>query len=148
MPKPPSEFNKFVNRVVVRVNVYHYRRSGGRFLGRFGKLDLLLLTTQGRRTGRSYTNPVGYLYDAGSFAVCAAYGGEAVHPSWFKNLCATSSVTVEIGRQRIPATAKVLPPGPDRDRIWQRFVDVRPIYARFQNRTERLLPIVLLTPTD
>lgn len=146
--KPPSKANKLINRVIVRMNVYVYRKSGGKLLGRMGKLDFLLLTTQGRKSGRPRTNPVAYLYDAGRFVICAAYGGEPVNPAWFMNLRAVPRVMVEIGRERIDATAMVVDPGAERDRLWQRLVDALPVYARYQNRTSRLLPIVVITPVD
>jgi deazaflavin-dependent oxidoreductase (nitroreductase family) len=144
--KPPSRFKIAINKGVVRLNVYVYRKSGGKILGRFGRLDALLITTLGRKTGKTRTNPVGYIYDGGRFAVCGAYGGEAVHPAWFLNLRAVPRATVEIGREKIEVTAEVLLPGAERDRIWQRMVDVFPSFAKFQSKTSRLIPVVLLTP--
>lgn len=146
--KPPSKANKIINKVIVGVNVYVYRKSAGRLLGRMGELDFLLLTTQGRKSGRLRTNPVAYLYDAGRFVICAAYGGQPVNPAWFVNLRAVPRVTIEIGRERIDATAVVVDPGPERDRLWQRFAEALPVYARYQSRTSRSLPIVVITPIE
>jgi deazaflavin-dependent oxidoreductase (nitroreductase family) len=144
--KPPSAASKLINKGIVRLNVYVYRKSGGKILGRFGGLDALLITTLGRKTGKTRTNPVGYIYDGGRFVVCGAYGGEAVHPAWFLNLRSIPQATVEVGRDKIDVTAEVVPAGAERDRIWQRMVDAFPNYDRFQNRTDRLLPVVVLTP--
>lgn len=144
--KPPSRFKIAINKGVVRLNVYVYRKSGGKILGRFGRLDALLITTLGRKTGKTRTNPVGYIYDGGRFAVCGAYGGEAVHPAWFLNLRAVPKATVEVGREKIDVTAEVLSDGPERDRIWGRMVDVFPSFGKFQNKTDRLIPVVILTP--
>jgi len=146
--KPPSKFSKVINKAIVRTNVHFYRRSSGRILGKFGDLDAMLITTVGRKTGKTRTNPVGYLWDNGRFVICAAYGGEAVHPGWYLNLLAVPQATVEIGREKIEVTAEALPPGPERDRLWKRLVDVFPAYSKFQNRTTRLLPVVVLTPMD
>lgn len=146
--RPPSKANKTINKVIVAINVFIYRKSGGKLLGRMGNLDFLLLTTCGRKTGRGRTCPVAYLYDVGRFVICAAYGGSTVNPAWFHNLCAVPEVTVEIGRERIHAVAAVVPPGAERDSYWQRLVAALPMYATYQKRTDRLLPIVLITPTD
>jgi deazaflavin-dependent oxidoreductase (nitroreductase family) len=146
--KPPSKANKTINKAIVAVNVFIYRKSGGKLLGRMGKLDFLLLTTQGRKTGRQRTTPVGYVYDDGRFVICAAYGGQPVDPAWFLNLRAIPQVIVEIGPERIDALATVVPPGAERDRLWGRLVDTLPIYTRHQSRTNRLLPIVAITPAD
>jgi deazaflavin-dependent oxidoreductase (nitroreductase family) len=144
--KPPARFKIIINKGIVRLNVYVYRKSGGKILGRFGHLDALLITTLGRKTGKTRTNPVGYIYDSGRFVVCGAYGGEAIHPAWFLNLRAIPQATVEIGREKIDVLAEVLPAGEERDRIWKRMVEVFPGYAKFQNMTDRVLPVVLLTP--
>src|SRR3984893_8477717 len=79
--KPPSAASKLINKGIVRLNVYVYRKSGGKILGRFGGLDALLITTLGRKTGKTRTNPVGYIHDRGRFVVCGAYGRHAVHPA-------------------------------------------------------------------
>jgi deazaflavin-dependent oxidoreductase (nitroreductase family) len=158
-PKPKQQFLRtksgrpakaliLINKGIVRANVHLYRRSGGKILGRFGKLDALLITTVGRKSGKVRTNPVGYLWDRGRFVICAAYGGESVNPAWYLNLRATSKATVEIGREKIEVTAEVLAPGAERDRLWRRLSDVFPSYTTFQNKTERILPVVVLTPTD
>jgi deazaflavin-dependent oxidoreductase (nitroreductase family) len=146
--KPPSRANIAANKVIVRGNVWIYRKTRGRVLGKFGRMDALLLTTRGRKTGKRRTNPVTYLYDRGRFVVCGAYGGEIVHPAWYGNLRAVPKVTAEIGLETVPCTAHVEPPGPERDRLWQALCDASPAYRLYQNRTDRLLPVVVLTPDD
>jgi deazaflavin-dependent oxidoreductase (nitroreductase family) len=146
--KPPSELNKRINRAFVRANVYLYRRSRGRITGRFMGMDVLLITTIGRKTGISRTNAVTYLWDSGRFVVCAAYGGEIVHPAWYLNLMAVPRATVDIGMEQLEVTAEVLPDGPERDRLWGRLAQATPMYGRYQTMTSRLFPIVLLTPVD
>jgi F420H(2)-dependent quinone reductase len=142
----PAKPLMLINKGIVRANVFLYRQSGGRILGRFGDLDALLITTLGRKTGKTRTNPVGYLWDGGRFVICAAYGGETVHPAWYLNLRATPKATVEIGREKIEVTAEVLAPGVERDRLWQRLAEVFPSYVKFQGKTARILPVVVLTP--
>lgn len=144
---PPSRAKILVNKAVVRVNVFVYRKSGGRLLGEFGGLKALLLTTLGAKTGRSRTNPVTFIRDGGRIVICAVYGGEAVNPGWYWNLRATPRAFVQVGRDRFPVTAEILPDGPERDRIWAHLLTLFPLYTKFQSKTDRLIPIVVLTPS-
>lgn len=153
--RPPSKPTKAINKFFVRLNVYLYRKSQGRVLGRFGDLDALLITTLGRKTGKERTTPVGYLYDHGRFVVCAVPGHfdvpggpKAVHPAWYLNLLSNPQATIDIGREQLAVTAGVLPAGPGRDQMWQRFVDVYPFIGEFQKRASRLIPVLVLTPDD
>ena len=146
--KPPSRINRTVNRAFVRANVAVFRGSKGRVGGRFMGMDLLLLTTIGRKTGAERTNSLNYFWDRGRFVVCAAYGGEIVHPAWYLNLQAVPRATVELGPETLEVVAHTEPAGPERERLWQELVSRAGNYARFQTMTSRLLPIVVLTPVD
>jgi deazaflavin-dependent oxidoreductase (nitroreductase family) len=151
--RPPTKVSKSINRFFIRLNIYLYRKSHGRVLGHFGDLDAMLLTTLGRKSGKERTTPVGYQYDGGRFVVCAVPGHfgvpgspKAVHPMWFLNLRANPRATIDIGREQMDVTAEVLEPGPERDKMWQRFTDVYPFIGEFQKRANRLIPVVVFTP--
>ncbi len=153
--KPPSKANKVIGRFFIRLNIYLFRKSHGKVLGRFGDLDALLLTTIGRKSGKERTTPVGYQYDRGRFVVAAVPGHfdvpggpAAVHPLWFLNIRAHPKATIDIGRELIDVNAKVLSSGPERDEMWQGFIDVYPFIGEFQKRAKRPIPIVVLTPTS
>ncbi|EMF01281.1 nitroreductase family deazaflavin-dependent oxidoreductase [Streptomyces mobaraensis NBRC 13819 = DSM 40847] len=152
--KPPSKTAKRINRAFLNLNIHLYRRSQGRILGRFGRLDAMLITTTGRRTGLSRTNPVGYVYDRGRYYVCAAPGHfdvpggpRASQPAWYLNLRSDPRATADIGPERVAVTARILE-GEERDRMWDRFVAVFPFIAEFQKRVRHRLPVVELTPDD
>ncbi|WP_171166016.1 nitroreductase/quinone reductase family protein [Streptomyces sp. I05A-00742] len=152
--KPPSRTAKRINRAFMTLNIQLYRRSGGRILGRFGRLDAMLITTTGRRTGKERTNPVGYVYDRGRYIVCAAPGHfdvpggpTATQPAWYLNLTADPRATADIGPERLPVTARILE-GDERERMWRRFTDVLPFMNEFQKRVQHRLPVVELTPDD
>lgn len=63
-----------------------YRASGGRVGGRIAGMPVLLLTTVGRRTGRSRTVPLTYFEEDGAIVLVASYGGRPRNPAWFDNL--------------------------------------------------------------
>jgi deazaflavin-dependent oxidoreductase (nitroreductase family) len=153
--RPPSKAKQSINRFFILLNIFLYRQSRGRILGRFGDLDALLITTTGRKTGKERTTPLGYMYDGGRFVVCAVPGHfdvpgglKAAHPAWFLNLLANPQATIDIGREKIEVTAEVLFSGAERDKFWQRIIGAYPFISEFQKRANRLLPMVVLTPND
>ena len=146
--RPPSPLGRAVNRAFVRGNVALFRASSGRLGGRLAGMDVLLLSTLGRRTGAVRTSALMYVWDQGRFVVCAAYGGHIVHPAWYLNLLAVPRGTVELGVETLRVRADTLQAGPERDRLWQLMVDGAGNFARFQAMTTRLLPVVVLTPVD
>jgi deazaflavin-dependent oxidoreductase (nitroreductase family) len=152
--KPPSKTFKRINRSFLHLNIFLYRISHGKLMGRFGRLNAMLLTTTGRKTGRARTNPVGYICDHGRFVVCAAPGHfdvpggpQSTHPGWYWNLRANPRVRVDIGPEQFEATAQILA-GDERDRMWRRFTEVFPFIAMFQERASRPIPVIVLTPAD
>jgi deazaflavin-dependent oxidoreductase (nitroreductase family) len=152
--KPPSPVVKKINRSFLHLNIFLFQKSHGRILGRFGRLDGLLITTTGRKTGKARTVPLGYVYDKGSFVVCAAPGHfdvpggpQATHPAWYLNIRSNPDAMVDIGPEQMAVTAKVLS-GSDRERMWSYFTEVFPFIAEFQKRASHLIPVVVLTPND
>ena len=132
-------------RVVACLHRGLYRASGGRIAGRIGKLNVLLLTTTGRRSGRFRTVPLLYTPANGSYAVVASMGGAARHPDWCLNLRAHRLAMVEIGRDHIEVRAREVE-GEERERLWRAMVDGYPGYDRYREKTARRIPVVVLEP--
>ena len=132
-----------VTRAVVGVHRALYRLSGGRVAGRVAGMPVLLLTTQGRTTGRPRTVPLTWLPDGDAIVLVASYGGDDRHPGWYRNLCADPRVEVLQGRCRRKMTARTATPE-ERDRLWPTVVATHPGYARYQARTARHIPLVVL----
>jgi F420H(2)-dependent quinone reductase len=123
------------------------RLSRGRLTGRVGRAPVLLLTTTGRRSGRRRTIPLLYVADGDAYVVIASNGGAPSHPSWYHNLHGNpDDVTVEVRGTRTPVHADDVPPGPERDRLWQAATAIYKGYADYATRTDRAIPIVRLTP--
>ncbi|SEK86301.1 nitroreductase/quinone reductase family protein [Streptacidiphilus jiangxiensis] len=152
--KPPSPAIKKINRSFLHLNIFLYRASKGRILGRFGRLDAMLLTTKGAKSGLERVTPVGYIYDRGRYIVCAAPGHfdvpggpQAKHPAWYHNLRANPGAHAHIGPEQLAVTAEILK-GEERDRMWTRFTEVFPFIAEFQKRASHRIPVIALTPDD
>jgi len=122
-----------------------YRWSRGRIGGRLVGLPVLVLTTRGRRSGLPRSHILTYLREGGTPYLCASNGGLPTHPAWFLNLRAHPEVEIEIGPARRRASARVLT-GPERDRLFARFVAAYAGYGAYQRWTDRVIPIVALEP--
>ncbi|MFQ5479074.1 MAG: nitroreductase family deazaflavin-dependent oxidoreductase [Candidatus Binatia bacterium] len=148
--RPFTPFEEKVGNVVIKymslANTLIYRFSGGRLGGRFlGGAPVCLLTTVGRKTGLPRTVPLLYLEDGRDLVVVASKGGMARNPLWFDNLVADPEVEVEIGKVRRPMTAHQAS-GEEKARLWPLLVAMYSSYADYQARTERDIPVVVLTP--
>lgn len=122
-----------------------YRSTGGALGRRLVSNDVLLLTTKGRSTGRPHTVPLLYFRHGSSLVLVASYGGRDRHPEWYLNLDADPEVGVQIGPRYQPMRARTATSA-DRDALWSRVVAGYPGYARYQERTRREIPIVILDP--
>jgi deazaflavin-dependent oxidoreductase (nitroreductase family) len=124
-------------------SVWMYRRLGRTSGGRAG----LLLTTIGARSGRERIVALGKFGDGeGRWLVVASLAGAARHPAWFINLARNpDKVWVEIGRDRFKVRPELLR-GEERTDAWRRIVAEAPGYGRYEQMTDREIPIVRLTP--
>ena len=131
-------------KVLGTLHRWLYRASGGKLGKTFFGSPVLLLTTIGRKTGRSRTWPLTYLHDKrGHFVVSAAYGGQPKHPAWYLNLRANPRVAVQDGEQTRAMIAEVAE-GDERSRLWSRLTEAYPAYADYQRKTKRQIPVVVL----
>ncbi|MCD7441208.1 nitroreductase/quinone reductase family protein [Streptomyces lincolnensis] len=132
----PNPFNEPI--------IDEFRANKGRVGGMFEGARLILLTTTGARTGTPHTTPVGYLPDGdGRILVIASAGGSPKHPHWYGNLLANPQVTVETGAFTYEARAEALT-GSERDEAFARAVEADPGWAEYQEKTDRLIPVVAL----
>ncbi len=129
-----------------QANVWLYRRTNGRVGGRgMGRLPLLLLTVPGRSSGTPHTVPVAYFGRNGGYIVVGTgMGGSRRTPQWFLNLTAAGGGRIRIRAREHDVDAR-LTSGAERAELWEQIADRAPHFAKFQARTGRTLPIVVLT---
>ena len=131
-----------LNRQVIE----EFRANAGRVGGNYEGRPLILLTTTGRKTGRTHTTPVMYLADCNGYCVFASKGGAPEHPAWYLNLVANPRAIVEVGTGRFEARATVI--GPDeRDALYRKQASLYGQFAEYQRKTTRTIPVVRLTRT-
>ena len=128
-----------------RKTIEEFRANHGLVGGVWEGRPLLLLTTTGARSGQQRTKPVMYLCEGDRVFVFASKGGAPTHPDWYRNLRTHPDVTVEIGDQTYPATAKPVT-GAERDQIYARWAGQYPQFRAYQEKTTRIIPVIELEP--
>lgn len=128
------------------LHTFLYRATRGVIGRRLVNNDMLLLTTEGRHTGKPHTIPLLYVGDGADLAIVASWGGRDNHPEWYLNLVAEPEVEVQLPGNRLRMSARTASPA-ERARLWPRILDAYNGYATYQGRTDREIPIVILTPS-
>jgi deazaflavin-dependent oxidoreductase (nitroreductase family) len=120
-------------------------RSGGKFMG----MNVLVLTTVGKKTGMERQTPLGWFpAPAGTWFIVASAAGAAKNPAWYYNLAASpTKARVTMGGSEVPVTARQLH-GVERDRAWEQIVAAVPRYAQYETKTDRDIPVIQLTPAE
>ena len=132
-------------RFLSKAHLAAYRLSRGRVLGSVAGMPVLLLTTTGRRSGKARTTPLTFFRDANDLVVIASNGGADRPPDWSLNLQQAPRAVVEIGTDKVAVTARRASEH-ERERLWVVITATYAGYARYQDRTARRIPVVLLTP--
>lgn len=142
----PNEWSGWSERVVesnTRI-VEEFRANDGQVGGYFSGAPMLLLHHIGARTGRERVNPLVYLRDGADMVVAATKGGAPTNPDWYHNLRAHPRVLVEVGTETFPVEA-VEVTGTERDGLYRRLAQMRPAFAGYETKTDRVIPMVRLT---
>jgi len=126
-------------------HVRRYRETNGEVGYIWNGVPTLLLTTIGRRTGEARTTPLIFGRDEEDFLVVASMGGAPTHPNWYRNLLAQPSADIQVRADRISVTARTAGDA-EKPRLWKIVTDAWPNYDVYQSRTDRVIPVVVLTP--
>ena len=108
-------------------------------------MPVLLLTTTGRRSGKARTTPLTFFRDGTDLVVIASNGGADRPPDWSLNLQQTPRAVVGSAHDKLVVTARPASEQ-ERERLWVVVTATYAGYARYQERTTRRIPVVLLTP--
>jgi deazaflavin-dependent oxidoreductase (nitroreductase family) len=121
--------------------------SGGRIGWSAADMPVLELTTIGRKSGAErsvmLTTP---LQDGDDIMIVASRGGDDSHPDWFVNLRDNPEVQVKLeDTDKQPYRASIAS-GAERERMWTALTAEHDNYAGYQRKTDREIPVVVLTP--
>ncbi len=124
--------------------IEEFRANAGKVGGRFEGKTLLLLHTEGAKSGEKRVNPVAYVKDGNRLVIIASKGGAPDNPGWYYNLLAHPVVNVEVGTETYQARAEVTSE-PERSRLYAKMEEMMPGFADYKEKTTRVIPVFTLT---
>jgi deazaflavin-dependent oxidoreductase (nitroreductase family) len=146
LPVDKVKLKDTFSKAVTAVHTQLYRRTGGKVGGKIGASTMGLLTTTGRTSGQPRTTPLNCIADGERYLLVASYGGDDRDPQWFKNLQANPEATLQIGAETFGVRATAATAEEKKD-LWPKVVAVYKGYEGYQRKTERDIPVVVLTRT-
>lgn len=126
-------------------HVRRYRETNGEVGYIWNGVPILLLTTTGRKSGQPRTNALIHGRDGSDYLVIASMGGAPTHPQWYLNLQADPAAEIQVKAERFQVTARTARDD-QKPRLWQIMTGAWPNYDAYQTRTDRVIPLVVLTP--
>ena len=121
-----------------------YRLTGGR-IAQLWKVNVLILTTTGRKTGKTRTVLLQFFRDGTNMVIVAANSGRSTHPGWFYNLKSTPTVRVQVMDRTLQVHAEELS-SDEANAFWPYILHVAQTYERYRMATNRTIPLVRLVP--
>jgi F420H(2)-dependent quinone reductase len=108
---------------------------------------IILLTTIGAKTGKVRKTPLMRVEHDGQYAVVASLGGAPKNPVWYYNIKAHPRVELQDGDVTKEYEAREVT-GDEKAVWWERAVEAWPDYAEYQTKTDRQIPVFVLTPIN
>jgi len=131
-----DEFNRAI--------VDEFRANGGKVGGPFEGGTLLLLHTTGAKTGKTRLSPLAYLTIDDKMLIIGSYAGAPKDPAWVHNLRANPRAYIEVGTDAYDVDVRELPDD-ERDATYPKLTEVAPVFAEYQAKTTRAIPLFELT---
>jgi deazaflavin-dependent oxidoreductase (nitroreductase family) len=122
-----------------------FEASGGTKGTTLRGMPIIVLTSVGATSGKLRKTALMRVEHEGQYAVIGSMGGAPKHPAWVFNLRAQPIVELQDGPVKREYTV-VEASGAERDAWWARAVEAYPPYADYQLKTDRLIPVFVLTP--
>jgi deazaflavin-dependent oxidoreductase (nitroreductase family) len=117
--------------------------------GRVSVLDIaglpnLVLTVVGRKSGLPRSTPLLCVPDGDTWLIAGSYFGGPDMPVWVGNLRAAGEASITWDGAQLPVSATELHEA-DRAAAWQVMLRTWPNFAKYEERTSRLIPVFRLT---
>jgi deazaflavin-dependent oxidoreductase (nitroreductase family) len=136
-----ADTNAWEESLIADLRAHGGRPSQGPLAGH----PLLVMYSKGAKSGKQRRSILTFSKDGDDIIVAGSKSGAPTHPAWYFNVQADPNVTVEVGSETFPATAKV-ETGAERDRLWNQHVAALPWFGDYPQQTAgRVIPIVRLT---
>jgi deazaflavin-dependent oxidoreductase (nitroreductase family) len=122
-----------------------YAESGGADAADMKGMPIILLTTVGAKTGKLRKTPLMRVEHDGEYACVASLGGAPKNPVWYYNIAKNPRVELQDGSVTQDYDAREVF-GDEKAVWWERAVEAYPDYADYQTKTDRQIPLFVLTP--
>jgi deazaflavin-dependent oxidoreductase (nitroreductase family) len=130
---------------MMSMNVLAYRISHGKLSSRIAGYSVLLLHTTGRKSGVAYTTPLTYLKDGENYLLVASNWGKEHNPGWYYNLLHQPATMIQV-KEKILSVKAHQATGDEYARLWKAVTSRNNFYVRYQKKTSRQIPIMVLSP--
>lgn len=130
-----------------RENAEQYMESGGTEGTELKGKPVILLTTVGAKSGKIRKTPLMRVEHNGEYAVVASLGGAPKNPVWYYNIKKTPRVELQDGPTTRDYEAREVFDD-EKATWWERAVEAWPDYADYQKKTDRQIPLFVLTPVN
>ena len=123
-----------------------FNLSKGRLFGKAFGMPLVELVTTGRRSGKERTTMLSVpIVEGDRLVIVASFGGDDRHPAWYLNLRANPEVRATMGGSTRTMIARIATEE-ERAELWPQITSAFEGYARYQKRTRRPIPVIILEP--
>ena len=117
--------------------------------GRVSLLDVaglpnLVLTVPGRKSGIPRSTPLLCTPYEDDWLIAGSYFGGPKMPLWVHNLRAAGGAVITWRREQVPVSARELE-AEERTAAWEAMLRGWPNYAKYEERTDRVIPVFRLT---
>ncbi|MGA2502824.1 MAG: nitroreductase family deazaflavin-dependent oxidoreductase [Anaerolineales bacterium] len=137
--------NGFPLKVFMAMNIFAIRISRGRIGSQLGTQTILLLHSDGKKSGRHYITPIAYFFKDSFYFLVGSNWGKEYNAGWYHNLLAHPRTTIEVRGKTIPVEAR-LAEGAQYDLLWKYAIEHHPPYLHYMEMTTRHIPIMVLQP--
>lgn len=146
---PGGKVLRKVLEPLAKMQIGSYRKTGG--TDRMSKMmpfPVVLLTTKGAKSGQERIVALGGFQEGDAWIIVASKGGSKTHPAWLDNMIAhPDDIWLEVGKRKMKVHAESLR-GAERAEAYARVAAAAPRYGEYPKKTDRVIPVIRLTPTS
>jgi len=134
----------FQSLLIVAFSKFHsmmLRLTRGKFMGKLVGLDMLLLTTVGRKTGKKRYTPLLFKKIDGHYYCVGSFGGSHTAPQWYRNILSNPNVEILAEGKFLNVTAVILEDYL-KAKAWESLIGIYPNFQKYQDKTDRVIPVI------
>ena len=104
---------------------------------------VIIVTNKGRKTGAIRKTPLMRVVDGDCYVLIASLGGAPNHPLWYHNIKSDPNIQIRDQSEIFEMKAREIDDPIEKQRLWNLAVDAYPLYKEYQDRTDRVIPVLL-----